>query len=68
MTDILIVAFFVVLIALTLLAARMWYTGRGPNASEDERRLFSRFLVGVGILWLVAIAGYFGGPYLSAMR
>jgi len=65
MTKALIVAFLVVLAGLTLLALRMWYTKRGADVSEDERRLFRRFLLGLAILWLVVVAGYFGGPYLS---
>jgi len=64
MTKALIVAFLVVLAGLTLLALRMWYTKRGADVSEDERRLFRRFLLGLAILWLVVVAGYFGGPYL----
>ena len=68
MTNFLIVAFFAVLVGLTLLAARMWYTQRRPDVPEDERRLFKRFLLGLVILWLVTVVAYFGGPYLSAMR
>jgi hypothetical protein len=68
MTNVLLIAFFVVLVGLTLLALRMWYTQRGPDASEDERRLFKRFLLGLAILWLVVVVSYFAGPYLSAAR
>ena len=50
MTKALIVAFLVVLAGLTLLALRMWYTKRGADVSEDERRLFRRFLLGLAIL------------------
>ena len=68
MTKALIVAFLVVLAGLTLLALRMWYTKRGADVSEDERRLFRRFLLGLAILWLVVVVSYFAGPYLSAAR
>jgi hypothetical protein len=66
MMHYLIIAFFAVLIGLTLLAARMWHTRRRPDMPADERRLFGRFLVGLAILWVVTVAAYFGGPYLSA--
>jgi hypothetical protein len=46
----------------------MWYTAKGSAVSEAERRLYGRFLVGLAIFWVVAIAGYFGGPLLSAMK
>jgi len=68
MVDFLMIAFVVVLLGLTLLAVRMWYTTKGTGASEAERRLYGRFLVGLAIFWVVALAGYFGGPLLSAMR
>ena len=56
------------LLGLTLLAIRVWYTRKGKAVSEAERRLYGRFLVGLAIFWAVAIAGYFGGPLLSGMR
>jgi len=68
MVDFLTIAFVVVLLGLTLLAIRMWYTTKGSAVSESERRLYGRFLVGLAIFWVVAIAGYFGGPFLSAMK
>jgi hypothetical protein len=66
--DLLTVAFLVVLLGLTLVAIRMWYTSKAAAVSEAERRLYGRFLVGLAIFWVVAIAGYFGGPLFSAMR
>ena len=68
MVNFLTIAFVVVLLGLTLLAIRMWYTTKGSAVSEAERRLYGRFLVGLAIFWVVAIAGYFGGPFLSAMK
>ena len=38
MVDFLTIAFIVVLLALTLLAIRMWYTTKGSAVSEAERR------------------------------
>jgi hypothetical protein len=68
LVDSLTIAFIVVLLGLTLLAIRMWYTNRGTTVSEAERRLYGRFLIGLAIFWAVAIAGYFGGPLLSGMK
>jgi hypothetical protein len=68
MNNGLAIAFLAVLIGLTLMAARMWYTRRRPDVPEAERRVFARFVLGVAIFWLVAVAAYFGGPYLSGMR
>ena len=68
MVDFLTIAFVVVLLGLTLLAIRMWYSTKGSAVSEPERRLYGRFLIGLAIFWVVAIAGYFGGPLLSAMK
>jgi uncharacterized membrane protein len=68
MVDFLTIAFIVVLLGLTLLAIRMWYTTKGQEASEAERKLYGRFLVGLAIFWVVAIAGYFGGPLLSGLK
>jgi hypothetical protein len=68
MVDFLTIAFVVVLLGLTLLAIRMWYSTKGSAVSEAERRLYGRFLVGLAIFWVVAIAGYFGAPLLSAMK
>ncbi len=62
------IAFVVILLGLTLIAIRMWYTSRGTGVSEAERKLYGRFLVGLAIFWVVAIAGYFGGPLLSGMK
>jgi hypothetical protein len=68
MNDGLAIAFLVVLIGLTLLALRMWYVRRRPDVPEAERRVFARFLLGVAVFWLAAVAAYFGGPYLAGMR
>jgi hypothetical protein len=69
MNNVLTIGFLVILIAFTLLALRMWYTRGGTaGADEAERRLFARFILGLGIFWLVAIAAYFAGPLLSTIR
>jgi hypothetical protein len=68
MNNFLIIGFLAVLIGLTLLAARMWYTQRGEDVSEAERRVFARFMLGLGVLWLVAVAAYFGGPLLATIN
>jgi xanthine/uracil permease len=68
MNNFLIVGFLVVLIGLTLLAVRMWYTRRGADVSEAERRVFARYMLGLGVLWLVAVVAYFAGPLLSMIK
>jgi xanthine/uracil permease len=68
MNKFLTIGFLVVLIGLTLLAVRMWHTRRGASVSEAERRVFARFMLGLGVLWLVAIVAYFAGPLLATIR
>jgi uncharacterized membrane protein len=68
MVDFLTIAFIVVLLGLTLLAMRMWYTTKGTEVSEAQRQLYGRFLIGLAIFWVVAIAGYFGGPLLAGLK
>jgi uncharacterized membrane protein len=68
MPRFLTVGFLAILVVFTLLAIRIWYTRRGASVSEAERRVFARFILGLAMFWLVAIAGYFGGPLLSMMR
>jgi len=55
------IAFFAVLLLLTLLAVRTWYASRGHDMEEAQRRVFFRFVTGLALFWLVAIAGYLGG-------
>jgi len=54
-------AFLAVLILCTLLAARAWYANRGRQVEPAERQVLLRFVAGLAIFWLVAIAGYLGG-------
>jgi hypothetical protein len=54
-------AFLAVLILCTLLAARSWYANRGKQMEPAERQVFLRFVAGLALFWLVAIAGYLGG-------
>jgi len=69
MNNVLFFGFVAALIALSLLAVRMWYTRGGTaGADEAERRVFARFLLGLAVLWLVAIAAYFAGPLLATIR
>jgi uncharacterized membrane protein len=68
MNNLLTVSFLAVLLGLTFLAIRMWYTRRRASVPEAERRVFARFLLGLAVFWLVAIAAYFGGPLLSTIR
>jgi hypothetical protein len=61
------VAFIAVLVGCTLVAIRMWYVRRGVTVPEAERKVFTRFVVGLIIFWLIAIAAYFGGPLRSTI-
>jgi hypothetical protein len=54
-------AFLAVLLLLTLLAARTWYANRGRPVDAAEQQVFRRFVAGVAVFWLVAIAGWLGG-------
>jgi len=56
-------AFFAVLIVCTLFAVRTWWSAkRGAREMEPaERQLFRRFIAGLAIFWLIAVAGFFGG-------
>jgi hypothetical protein len=56
------IAFFAVLVVCTFLAVRMWYTKRGTSVSQAEQRVFKRFVLGLAIFWLLAIAAYVWGP------
>jgi hypothetical protein len=55
------IAYLVVLTCCTLLALRMWYTKRGTAGDPAEQAMFRRFVLGIALFWLVALAGYFGG-------
>jgi hypothetical protein len=61
-------AFVAALLVLTLVAVRMWYMQRGRAVSEAEQRVFRRFILGIALFWLVVVAGYFGGPFISGVR
>ena len=54
-------AFLAVLLLCTLLAARTWYANRGRQVEPAERQVFRRFVAGLALFWLLAIAGYVGG-------
>jgi hypothetical protein len=55
------VAFLAALLLCTLLAARTWYAKRGKPVEPAEHQVFLRFVAGVALFWLLAIAGYLGG-------
>jgi hypothetical protein len=55
-------AFFGILLALTLFAGWRWYTMRGSNIEDSERQVFRRFAIGLAVFWLFALAAYFLGP------
>jgi hypothetical protein len=66
MPAFLTLAFLAILIACTFFAVWTWYARREAMESA-EKQLFTRFLIGLGIFWLVAAFGYFGG-FISFSR
>jgi hypothetical protein len=56
------IAFFAVLIVCTLFAIRMWHAQRGLDVPAAERKVFTRFFVGLIIFWLIGIAAYLWAP------
>jgi hypothetical protein len=54
------IAYLVILIGCSLFAMRMWFTQRG-STDPAEKQVFARFVLGLALFWLVAIAGYVGG-------
>jgi hypothetical protein len=54
-------AFLAVLLLCTLLAARTWYANRSRHVEPAERQVLLRFVAGLAVFWLLAIAGYLGG-------
>jgi hypothetical protein len=55
------IAFLAALLALTLLAAKTWYENRGKDIEPAQQQVQQRFVIGLAVFWLIAIAGYFGG-------
>jgi hypothetical protein len=62
MPVIVTIAFFAVLVGCTLLAIRMWYTRRGVDVPAAEQKVFKRFVFGLILFWLLAVAAYVWGP------
>jgi hypothetical protein len=56
------IAFFAVLVVCTFLAIRMWLKQKDADVSPAEQRVFKRFVLGLVIFWLLAIAAYLWGP------
>jgi hypothetical protein len=52
------IAFFTVLVMLTLLAGRISYKSRGAAMGNEEKRVFRRFVAGLVVFWIVAIAAF----------
>jgi uncharacterized membrane protein len=50
------IAFFAVLIVLTGLAGWTWYARRGTAADPAQERVFRRFVAGIVLFWIVAVA------------
>ena len=55
------IAFFTVLVLLTLIAVRTWYQRRGEAVDEAQERVFRRFVLGLLVFWMVAVAGFLWG-------
>ena len=55
------IAYLGILIFCTLLALRTWYARRSATIDPAEQKVFMRFVLGIGLFWLVALAGYLGG-------
>ena len=55
------IAFFTVLVLLTLIAGRTWYQRRGTAVDAAQERVFRRFVLGLILFWIVAIAGVLWG-------
>ena len=55
------IAYLGILIFCTLLALRTWYARRGATIDPAEQKVFMRFVLGIGLFWLVALVGYLGG-------
>jgi len=61
MRGFLSIAYLAILTCCTLLAIRMWWTRRGATTDPAEQKVFGRFVLGIALFWLVALAGYLGG-------
>jgi hypothetical protein len=55
------IAFFTVLVLLTVIAVRTWYQRRGAAVDEAQERVFRRFVLGLLVFWMVAVAGFLWG-------
>ena len=54
------IAYLVVLVGCTMLAARVWYQARG-SGDPAQKQLLTRFVAGLAVFWLVALVGYLAG-------
>ena len=55
------IAFLTVLVLLTLIAVRTWYQRRGAAVDAAQERVFRRFVLGLLVFWMVAVAGFLWG-------
>jgi len=56
------IAYLAVLIGCTLFAIRAWYLARGSK-DPAQKPLLVRFVIGLAVFWLIAIAGWLGGYF-----
>jgi hypothetical protein len=61
MRDFFNLVFLAVLVGFTGLAAHMWYSSRKEPMEAAKRQVFNRFVAGLAVFWLVALAGYVSG-------
>jgi uncharacterized membrane protein len=54
-----LIAFFAVLVVLTVLAGWTWFQRRGAAVDPAQEQVFRRFVAGIVLFWLVAAAGFF---------
>jgi len=62
MQSFVLIAFFAVLLVLTGLAGWTWYQRRGSAVDPEQERVFRRFVAGIAVFWLIAVAWWLVGP------
>ena len=61
MGNVVAIAFFTVLALLTLIAGRSWYQRRGVAVDQAQERVFRRFVLGLIVFWILAVAWFLWG-------